>query len=61
MPSSPFAISIGAATVWVREPLGPFTATVRPSMVTSTPAGTAMGSLPMRDIAVSSVPFRYQT
>jgi hypothetical protein len=37
------------------------TETVWPSMVTSTPAGTVMGSLPMRDIAVSSVPFRYQT
>jgi hypothetical protein len=30
--------------------LGPFTDTVWPSIVTSTPAGIAMGFLPIRDI-----------
>ena len=34
-----------------RVPLGPFTVTARPSMATSTPAGTGMGSRPMRDMS----------
>src|SRR5437870_4591990 len=50
---SPCSTTIGAATVWLRVPLGPLTVTVGPSMVTSTPEGTGTGSLPMRDIAVS--------
>src|SRR5690606_12996691 len=33
-----------------RAPFGPLTATERPSMVTSTPLGTGMGALPMRDM-----------
>src|SRR3954452_19053661 len=45
---------MGAATEWLRTPLGPFTVTVLCSSVTSTPEGTGTGSLPMRDIAVSS-------
>src|SRR3954451_17096261 len=52
-PASPFSTTIGAATVWLRVPLGPLTVTTLPSMLTSTPAGTGTGSLPMRDIAVS--------
>ena len=34
----------------LRVPLGPLTVTVRPSMVTSTVAGTAMGRRPIRDM-----------
>src|SRR5262245_29955990 len=34
----------------LRVPLGPLTVTVRPSIVTSTPDGTAMGRRPIRDI-----------
>src|ERR687886_749015 len=49
VPSS-CATSIGAATEWVSWPLGPLTVTCRPSIVTSTPLGTGMGSLPMRDM-----------
>src|SRR5262245_25377397 len=33
-----------------RLPLGPFTVTSRPSMVTSTPEGTTTGIRPIRDI-----------
>ena len=40
-----------------RVPFGPVTETVRPSMVTFTPAGTAMGLRPIRDIS----PLLYQT
>src|SRR3954447_9392718 len=49
VPSS-CATSMGAATEWVSWPLGPLTVTCRPSIATSTPLGTAMGSLPMRDM-----------
>src|SRR6056297_2315462 len=35
-------------------PFGPFTAMLRPSIVTSTPAGTVMGDLPMRDMVPTS-------
>src|SRR3954467_11832500 len=52
-PASPFSTTIGAATVWLRVPLGPLTVTTLPSIWTSTPVGTGTGSLPMRDIAVS--------
>src|SRR3954447_1175973 len=41
---------IGGATVCDSVPLGPLTVTVWPSMATSTPLGTAIGSRPMRDI-----------
>src|SRR3954469_10731098 len=44
---------IGAATVCDRVPLGPLTFTRASSIATSTPDGTAMGSLPMRDMLVS--------
>src|SRR6187431_2328581 len=36
-----------------RVPLGPLTEIVRPTTVTSTPAGTVMGALPIRDIVSS--------
>src|SRR5918912_3996949 len=49
VPSS-CATSIGAATEWVSWPLGPLTVTCRPSIETSTPLGTGMGILPMRDM-----------
>src|SRR4051794_18283364 len=55
-PSSPRSTVIGAATTWLRVPLGPLTVTVGvlvPSICTSTPDGTVIGSLPMRDIATS--------
>src|SRR3954447_17333689 len=51
---SPFSTVMGAATVWLRVPLGPLTVTVRSWTCTSTPAGTGTGSLPMRDIASTS-------
>src|SRR6476660_6584774 len=51
-PSSSFCTVMGAATVWLSVPLGPFTVTTLLSRLTSTPDGTGMGSLPMRDIAV---------
>src|SRR3954453_17068436 len=35
----------------LREPFGPLTVRLRPSMVTSTPDGTVMGRRPIRDIA----------
>src|SRR3978361_1938795 len=50
-PSSARVMVIGAAPLWLRVPLGPFTVTRRSSTATSTPDGTVMGSLPMRDIA----------
>ncbi len=59
VPSSSRATVIGAATVCVRVPFGPFTITCAPSRVTSTPAGTVIGSLPIRDML--SLPSRYQT
>src|SRR5664279_2181108 len=49
-PSS-LATEIGSTTVWVRAPLGPLTVTSGPSIVTSTPAGTGIGSLPIRDMS----------
>src|SRR4051794_8864874 len=49
-PSSSRWTTRGSATLWVRVPLGPLTITSRPSMVTSTPAGTGTGSRPMRDM-----------
>src|SRR5215472_17863271 len=45
--------SIGADTSRLSSPLGPLTWTWRPSIVTSTPLGMAIGSLPIRDIAGS--------
>src|SRR4051812_34317676 len=45
------ATVIGSMTRWERVPLGPFTVTSRPAIVTSTPEGTAIGSLPIRLIA----------
>src|SRR6478735_3205881 len=53
MPSSPLATVIGAAMVCDRVPLGPLTVTSDSSIATSTPDGTAMGSLPMRDMLLS--------
>src|SRR5689334_4006240 len=38
-----------------RLPLGPLTVTLRPSMATSTPAGTAMGRRPIRLIGLPHV------
>ena len=38
------------------EPLGPVTATFWSVMVTSTPEGTVIGNLPMRDM--SSLPYQ---
>src|SRR3954469_1522409 len=58
VPSSDFATVIGSATVWLRVPLGPLTVTTLPSSWTSTPEGTGTGSLPIRDIALSSPGFR---
>src|SRR3954465_13472705 len=52
-PSSARATVIGAATVWLRVPLGPLTVTRRSSRATSTPDGGVMGSLPIRDMPVS--------
>src|SRR3954467_90209 len=49
-PSSARPTVIGAATLWLRLPLGPFTVTSLSASVTSTPDGTAMGSLPIRDM-----------
>src|SRR5918997_2904358 len=42
---------MGAGTACSRVPLGPLTVTSAPLMVTSTPAGTGTGSLPIRDMA----------
>ena len=50
MPSSARSIVIGSTTVCDRVPFGPLTVTVRPSMATSTPDGTVIGSFPMRDM-----------
>src|SRR3954462_7276386 len=52
-PSSVRSTAIGAATVCDREPLGPVTLTVWPSIATSTPLGTGIGSRPIRDIVRS--------
>ena len=48
---------MGAGTSRSRVPLGPFTVTWLPSMVTSTPEGTGIGARPMRDM----VRLPYQT
>jgi hypothetical protein len=58
-PSSDVPTAMGSATVWLRVPLGPFTVTTGPSMLTSTPDGTGTGSLPMRDML--GLLSRYQT
>src|SRR5687768_11853927 len=44
--------SISSATVQASWPLGPFTVTFWPSMVTVTPLGTATAFFPIRDILV---------
>src|SRR5690606_25286410 len=49
-PSSALDTWIGSATVCESVPFGPSTWTCRPSIVTSTPAGTGMGSRPIRDM-----------
>src|SRR5450759_956871 len=50
-------IAIASWNVLVRVPLGPLTVTVEPSIVTSTPDGTGMGCLPIRDTACRSFRF----
>src|SRR6478736_600500 len=55
-PSSSRATLIGSATARSRVPLGPLTETFWPSIVTSTPLGTATGCFPMRDMASSPSP-----
>src|SRR6478735_5811337 len=45
---------MGAATWCDKVPLGPLTVTSWSSMATSTPDGTSIGSLPIRDMSVSS-------
>src|SRR5919112_6598720 len=52
-PSSVRSTAIGAATVCESCPLGPLTFTVWPSIATSTPLGTGIGSRPIRDIVRS--------
>src|SRR5215469_576672 len=47
---SPCRTSIGAETSMDRLPLGPFTVTPRPLIVTSTPEGTTTGIRPILDI-----------
>src|SRR3954462_7385036 len=56
VPSSSRWTVMGVATVWLSEPLGPLTLTVCPSMATSTPPGTAIGSRPIRDIFAAPLP-----
>src|SRR5690242_21814783 len=53
LPSS-CAIVIGLITVCESWPFGPFTVTFWPSIVTSTPEGTGIGSRPIRDMLFSS-------
>ena len=53
VPSSARSMLMGSTTVCDRVPFGPLTVTVRPSMATSTPDGTVMGSFPMRDIVLT--------
>ena len=44
---------ISRFTAWVKVPFGPFTVTVlSSSTVTVTPAGTVIGSFPIRDIVL---------
>src|SRR4051812_24491924 len=54
VPSSVRSTVMGAATVWLSVPLGPLTVTTCSSRLTSTPDGTGMGSLPMRDMLLLS-------
>src|SRR3954453_8508218 len=49
------SMTMGSTTVWDSVPFGPFTVTSLPLMLTSTPDGTGIGSLPMRDM-LSSLP-----
>src|ERR1700712_2723035 len=56
VPSSSLEMAIGSTTEWDRVPLGPLTVTVRPSIVTSTPVGTGIGSLPIRDMRCDPLP-----
>src|SRR5271155_6160050 len=53
-PSSLRATVIGSATFRSKVPLGPFTETFWPSIVTSTPVGIGIGCLPMRDMVTPS-------
>src|SRR6476619_3607095 len=55
-PASSRAISIGGAIECDSVPLGPRTVTSWPSMLTSTPAGMVIGSLPIRDMASAPLP-----
>src|SRR3954467_12743964 len=50
------SMTMGSTTVWDSVPFGPFTVTSLPLMLTSTPDGTGIGSLPMRLIALFSFP-----
>src|SRR3712207_5131445 len=52
-PSSVRSTAMGDATVCFSVPLGPLTLTVWPSIATSTPLGTGIGSRPIRDIVRS--------
>src|SRR3954447_3416545 len=56
VPSSARSTVIGSTTVCDRVPFGPLTVTVRPSMATSTPDGTVIGSFPMRDMVSNPSP-----
>src|SRR4051794_26316660 len=49
-----FSTVMGAVTECDKVPLGPLTVTRASSMATSTPDGTSIGSLPIRDMTVSS-------
>src|SRR3712207_5683770 len=49
LPSSRSTVMSGWSSR-LSSPLGPFTVSRRPSIVTSTPAGTAMGRRPIRDM-----------
>src|SRR6478752_7905991 len=55
-PDSSRSAVIGSISVCERVPLGPLTVTVRPSMCTSTPDGTVMGSFPIRDMVPTPSP-----
>ena len=48
---SSLRITISPGMSRERVPLGPFTDTLRPEIVTSTPDGTVMGAFPIRDIS----------
>ena len=60
-PSSDRLTVIGGATVWLSDPLGPLTVTSRSATWTSTPDGTVIGSLPMRDMLILLSVLRHQT